>query len=66
MLAEVADAIEVLAGGALGGEGPGALVVFEVAEGALFGLGEADHVYWKDLDMTGVYGTMGERVFNKA
>lgn len=42
-LAQVGDAIEVLAGGVAGGQGGGALVEGEVLEGALVGLVEADH-----------------------
>lgn len=43
MLPEVGDAVEVLAGGVVGGEGRGALVPGEVLEGTLIGLVQANH-----------------------
>jgi hypothetical protein len=43
VLAKVRDAVKVLAGGVFGGQWAGALIVGQVAEGALVGLGEADH-----------------------
>jgi triosephosphate isomerase len=44
MLAQVGDAVEILAGGSISGQGTGALVPVEVLEGALVGLVETDHL----------------------
>lgn len=43
MLPQVSDSIHVLASGVLGSEGRGALIVCQMPEGTLVGLGETDH-----------------------